>query len=544
MKLPFDSFNNNDITFPKVLNWKLNCLVDAFNNGTYKSITWEELYSLCQGEALIPGTIYRLTDYQCTAVENNSNAIAVNEGRFDILIVADNESTLNENVRFTYHDGDGYFAGCTLESWEGKYCIYNETTRFTWASKDNTGKGVIYWLKDEWGNECPYDFKNIQFKRIAITDVQATGITSEMLSDLKTTFVYDNNGGICYGQANRTPSNVSNGGGTINYIFDNNTVNYYYTFTWIDDSGKVKDASVVGQKLTNDDGYYSGVFNNQILPVSEYMFSSDNPNRFRIVLNNIVFVSSYSNGGYFNGYYGNKFGVNCYNNTFGNYCIQNTFGNDFNGNIFGVNCGNNTFGNDCYSNIFGDYCISNTFGNSCYRNTFGNNCDSNIFGNKCIYNIIGRDCDYNTFGNYCNRNTFGNSCWNNTFGNNCDSNIFGDYCTSNTFGNNCTSNTFGNYCDSNTFGNYCNSNTIENKFFCFNTFENGVSYCSISSGYTTSNSNYLQNIKFLSGDYQSFNIDELPIGINNCCVCGINSNSELVLANPVDYLIYGVNTNN
>lgn len=27
------------------------------------------------------------------------------------------------------------------------------------------GKGVIYWLKDEFNNECPYDFKNILFTK-------------------------------------------------------------------------------------------------------------------------------------------------------------------------------------------------------------------------------------------------------------------------------------------------------------------------------------------------------------------------------------------
>jgi hypothetical protein len=34
-------------------------------------------------------------------------------------------------------------------------------TRFEWATEK--GKGVIYYMKDEWGNEAPYDFKNIQF---------------------------------------------------------------------------------------------------------------------------------------------------------------------------------------------------------------------------------------------------------------------------------------------------------------------------------------------------------------------------------------------
>ena len=30
------------------------------------------------------------------------------------------------------------------------------------------GKGVVYWMKDEWGNEASFDFKNIQFKRYTV----------------------------------------------------------------------------------------------------------------------------------------------------------------------------------------------------------------------------------------------------------------------------------------------------------------------------------------------------------------------------------------
>ena len=55
-----------------------------------------------------------------------------------------------------------YFNDCKLNSWELKYCFSNDTNRFDWADSQN-GKGVIYYMKDEWGNECPYDFKNIKF---------------------------------------------------------------------------------------------------------------------------------------------------------------------------------------------------------------------------------------------------------------------------------------------------------------------------------------------------------------------------------------------
>ena len=55
-----------------------------------------------------------------------------------------------------------------LESWDIKYCLDNNKTRFKFADTEN-GKGVIYYMKDEFGNEAPYDFKNVQFKRYKIT---------------------------------------------------------------------------------------------------------------------------------------------------------------------------------------------------------------------------------------------------------------------------------------------------------------------------------------------------------------------------------------
>ena len=60
--------------------------------------------------------------------------------------------------------------------WKLKYCLDNDTSRFAWALNEQaitnlesvqaiSGKGVIYWMRDEFDNECPYDFKNIQFPR-------------------------------------------------------------------------------------------------------------------------------------------------------------------------------------------------------------------------------------------------------------------------------------------------------------------------------------------------------------------------------------------
>ena len=479
---------------------------DDFITESMIGVTYEELKNLKDTSGLIPGMQYRLTDYECT-VTNESNARAINTGHFDIILVADDETTLNENVRFTYHEGDTYFADSDLSAWKGKYSLTNDTNKFDWADPTN-GKGVIYWLKDEHNNECPYDFKNIQFKRVAISKIEATGITSTMLYQLQTTFVYDNNGGICYGcygQVNGVPENVSYDNIAINYTFDNSIEKYYYTFTWVDDSGDVQDASIVGQQLTNDEGQYSGVFNNQIQAVSrQYIFNPVSQNEFGYSLNNIVFVSSYSFDGKFYGYYGNKFGVNCYENTFGNDCHSNTFGDD---------CAGNTFGNHYWDNTFGNSCWDNTFGNSCWNNTFGNYCDSN------------------TFGNYCLDNTFGNFCNNNTFGNNCDSNTFENICSGNTFGNNCWNITF---------GNNCNSNTFTNDNINYFTLDDGVENCIIS-GITTGPNSPLKNYHFLS-NVSSYTLPSgSPLNINYQLVVGRKSDGTIIMVNPMDYLITSIN---
>lgn len=55
-----------------------------------------------------------------------------------------------------------YYYKNMLNDWDIKYCLDNDTERFAWADRIN-GKGVIHYMKDEFGNEAYYDFKNIKF---------------------------------------------------------------------------------------------------------------------------------------------------------------------------------------------------------------------------------------------------------------------------------------------------------------------------------------------------------------------------------------------
>ena len=296
-----------------------------------QSVTYSELKTMRDNGALTAGSQYRITDYECTTTQANSRAVA---NSFDIIVVADDESTLNENARACLRDGDTYYTAsnhsANLEAWELKYCIDNDTSRFGWADATN-GKGVIYWLKDERNNECPYDFKQIQFE-----------VTSE----------------------------------------DPETSKWLYTFSVRDSESEEvvsEDASVSPQDADSENACSN--YSNVIRPFYGDGYAYGDKGVMYLNMNT------------FDNYYGsacnsNTFGDNCYSNTFGNNCYSNTFGDD---------CDRNTFGNNCYSNTFGDACNSNTFGDACDRNTFGNNCYSNTFGNDCGSNTFGNDCTYIDF---------------------------------------------------------------------------------------------------------------------------------------------------
>lgn len=236
-----------------------------------------------------------------------------------------------------------------------------DLTTDTIVAVHHFGAGVIYRMIDDWGNDLPYDFKNIQFKRT--------------LADGN----YDPDG----------------------------EETWVYTFNWYDENGDCHDASIIGNDgtLLNDDKQISGVYGNVMKPYMDYE-GFPNPKATKQFLNNNVFLSCNEYDiGYFYGCYSNTFGNNCYNNTFGNNCYSNTFGNDCYSNRFGDDCVNNTFGKNCNSNIFGNDCDSNTFGNNCYSNTFGNNCYGNTFEYECYSNTFGNNERFLTIFegvNHCN----------------------------------------------------------------------------------------------------------------------------------------------
>ena len=346
------------------------------------SITHEELLNIINNNELIPNSSYRITNYTTTTVQADTTSAGHD---FDIIVTALSTNELSENASCVRKVGDAYFTNALLEAWEVKYCIHNDTTRFAWADSIN-GKGVIYYMKDEWGNECPYDFKNIQFKK----------------SDV---FLYTFGG---------TADDSLIGGCHHNTIMD-----------YISGSVLTLNSNTFGT------GCHSNTFG-----------TGCHSNTFGTGCYSNTFSIKCDSNTFGNGCYYNTFGNGFDSNVFGNDCYSNVFGDKCDSNTFGDNCSDNTFGNGCDSNTFGSRCSSNTFGDVCENNTFGYSCSSITFGDNCSNNTFGANSYSNTFGNYCSSNELGNGCGSNTFGDNCSNNTFGNGCYSNTFGNTCRSNKF------------------------------------------------------------------------------------------------------
>lgn len=523
------------------------------------STSWSALKTLRDGGNLTPGQFYRITDYTCTTTQTDTQSAG---HVFDIIVLALSESTLSETAWADHHEGDTYFSNCRLEAWELKYCLDNDTNRFIWADTTN-GKGVIYWMKDEWNNECPYDFKNIQFKRWAISTISAPSgsrVNSAGVAKLDDTFAVGNGHNIkcSYRSGNYTISNLLS--------IETGSSLFYYTFQHIQESGGAYDyydlsiskgtLDPVVLDFYIDDGTDVNIQNScrhNVIEKTTYKNDSEGitityPEKQ--VLNNIIFIG-YSDYDDFDNYCTT---IECSNNIikeggcditilFGSECRCNQFGTGCNSNLLGKNLttfNNNIFGDGCYNNVlaasntntFGHGSGLNVFIGENYHNMFGDSFKNNVLGEGCAYNIIKSSFYNNTFGNFCYYNTFGVMCHDNTFGNNCSNNILGNYCYNNTFGDSCSYNVFGGGCSYNTFifngssynkigsgcssitragtnpitqlknceiGEGCNNIVFSPSYFKNITIEQGIKYLQMSPGGGTTSSDIYQNYRFCSG---------------------------------------------
>ena len=475
--------------------------------GNMTNITYAELKTLRDNSQLVEGQYYRITDFVTTVDQEDAKSAG---HHFDIIVLATSSNTLNENALAAKHAEDTYFDNSNLDAWELKYDLDNDKSKYAWADETN-GKGVIYYMKDEFNNECSYDFKNVLFKRYKLKNKSGLHLADSPLENpdyddlIKQAFI--------------------NWQSYLGTSMNSNNVSFYYT------RGLYSDGYLVsGADIYNYDSSYKSY------DKGTFVFDENSGGNYVAVHSSydyfdIIAEVENTNGEWFYTFSKKATGadvavdaslsklinVECYNNSIKEYIKGGLY--DLNNNIF-IILGSRGI---MYRNNFNTNCCNNTFGTNCYSNTFGTNCNSNTFGTNCNSNTFGKYCYSNTFGNYYSYNTFGNSCNRNTFGTNCKSNTFGNSCNSNTFGSDCNSNTFGNSCYSNTFGTNCNSNT----------FESGAYKVSFEL-YTTGSSMKIQYLTIYQVSSTTIPADLITLNANYSQVLGLNSSGELVCKPVLD----------
>lgn len=134
-----------------------------------EEISYSALYDLYSNNDLTPYKLYRITDYRTRTkydgYAGSSYPYVSKENRFDLIVMATSTDSFDCIAKAAFHSGDEYFDKryVDISKWIIWYDINNNTDLYSWANANGTG--VIYRMIDEFGNDCPYDFKNIAFPR-------------------------------------------------------------------------------------------------------------------------------------------------------------------------------------------------------------------------------------------------------------------------------------------------------------------------------------------------------------------------------------------
>jgi len=451
--------------------------------------TYSDLKDLRDNGNLVPGMYYRITDY-VTKINGTirSNGMYLHyaksaEHPYDIIVCADSSSTLNENAWAIQHQGDTYFNYANLAAWELKYTLDNDASKYAWADTAN-GKGVVYYMKDEWNNEAWYDFKNAMFLRyemIATNDDIASinytrtschfgtplALVQKLLGQTLYNGLYDFAVGALIMGAVQAPTVDDT------YLSTYHAA-WYYTFDWVS-----SDYAYVGEHFdmstkTSDGGNTYGIAtNNRFAPCEDYFSSAEGLGTHHdimglpcnVIETNDMFAANPSRPTEI------EIGPSCWYNTIGPSPYIVKLEKRCTGNIIGGDCHIIMLSDDCHNTVIGSSSSHIVFTGACQKVVIGYACTYFHFDHvlsvtadySCSYITLERDADHVDFGHDCFHIFLGEHSDNCTFGNDCSNISLGTYCEANTFGSYCFDIELGPQCQRNTFGNSADTVKMETR---------------------------------------------------------------------------------
>ena len=468
-------------------------------------VKWQELKDKRDNGQLIPGALYRITDYNCTTTQENTRSAG---HQFDIVLLALSENKLAEEGWAMMHDNiyDVTFSdGVTLKCY--LYNDYEDEINIVLVSDITKGTS----------------FKSYKFK---INENVKTATVAEVSGEL----ILVGDDGFAYNYFQN--SNLS--AWKVWYCLDNDKSR----FAWASDilSSETNNPMIIIQngedysvyvrqsQLDNENGcawVYSGDANNfdgdESLDLEDIVYTQlTNPNIGDIALSNnaeignvIVHNISVGRGviyrlidefnndikydfkniqfkrklhdGAYDADYGHDTWCYTLNVWYNDMCqdasiVGNTLltDEDYVVGVYDNNFGCATAldiyveGVNTFAFVLGDNVVL-SYDDDGYYGIHSNRIESGFY-----INTIGKGFSYNIIGNGFNYNRIGNDFCSNIIGNNFYRNIIGSEFTVNTIGNFVHDNTIGDGVNSNTIGSSFSHKTIGNHTFYKNYGNNGV----------------------------------------------------------------------
>ena len=367
---------------------------------SYLVKTYAELIALINGNGLVTGTQYQISDYATKhfivdGIGTQFLGTIITGVNEPLILTANSTNTLDKEARSALHPEDIIYYDWNPDNWIDDLSFSDLSGTPTII----TGfKGVIYFRYDTLlDNYCGYDFRNCKFRRwktnaatwdsgTAYTAGQYVTHSSKIYKSLQagtnkqpdtqtaywvnlidlTTVEYWNNNPTA---TNGIPSNAAEFNDF--KTFAPLGTDTYETSCSSNHFGSFKDNNTF--HLIN-----ATILSNNIF----YLFSEG----FYTVYSNEIATANFGNtigGAYFSsnsigaGFYNNSIGASFYNNSIGANFYNNSMGAYFANNSIGANFYNNSMGAYFYNNSIGANFHNNSIGENFYNNSIGENFYSN-----------------------------------------------------------------------------------------------------------------------------------------------------------------------
>ena len=157
---------------------------------TYIETTYSNLKSLRDNNQLIPGALYRITDYVTTTAQENTRSAG---HQFDIIVQAISESVLSEDARAINHKYENKFtsviyAGVTYPYVDSKYITFSDNVRLL-VHRFFEGVSDQYWVNDKHLENCLVGVTDSEYEEVG-DELVTTIYDSDDIDDNTCTIEY------------------------------------------------------------------------------------------------------------------------------------------------------------------------------------------------------------------------------------------------------------------------------------------------------------------------------------------------------------------